>query len=240
MQAAKKDVERLFITVSGGWAAEEWFVPPDHVDYEISGGLKAGALIYRNKREAEAARGDLLRGNPQDAIRYEFDSSIQVLVQAGSRWSCRRCRERRATARRSSNALKERAGTEAEISDLVDLANWARGLEFVDGSRLYLWAKGYGGALALLLAGARPGAADAVAVIDPVTDWDDELDQSDDDFAWLVSVVSRAALGQPGQKRAAHANDICRRARSAGIAGRNQPREPGPVDSIGAIRCRAG
>ena len=86
VQAAKKDVERLFITVSGGWAAEEWFVPPDHVDYEISGGLKAGALIYRNKREVEKLPAVVFfAANPQDAIRYEFDSSIQALVQPGSR-----------------------------------------------------------------------------------------------------------------------------------------------------------
>src|SRR5690606_4106880 len=86
---------------------------------------------------------------------------------------------------------------EAEISDLVDLANWARGLEFVDSSRLYLVGEGYGGALALLLAGARPGVADGVAVIDPVTDWDDELDQADDEFAsWYLEY-----LGLPSANR---------------------------------------
>jgi hypothetical protein len=95
------------------------------------------------------------------------------------------------------NAFKERAGTESEISDLVDLANWTRGLDYVDSKRVYMVGLGYGGALALLLPGARPGAVDAVAVIDPVTDWDDELDQTDDDFAfWYLN-----SLGLPSANR---------------------------------------
>ena len=45
--------------------------------------------------------------------------------------------------------------------------------------------------------GARPGAVDAVAVIDPVTDWDDELDQADDEFAhWYLTY-----LGLPSVNR---------------------------------------
>jgi dipeptidyl aminopeptidase/acylaminoacyl peptidase len=198
VQAAKKDVERLFITMTGGWTAEEWFVPPDHVDYEISGGLKAGALIYRNKREVEKLPVVVFLGaNPQEASRFEFNSTIQALAQRGFAVIVPTLPGTPGYGKKIVSALKERAGTEAEISDLVDLANWARGLEFVDGSRLYLVGEGYGGAQALLLAGARPGAVDAVAVIDPVTDWDDELDQSDDEFAsWYLTY-----LGLPSANR---------------------------------------
>ena len=198
VQAAKKDVERLFITVTGGWTAEEWFVPPDHIDYEISGGLKAGALIYRNKREVEKLPAVLFLGaTPQEASRYEFDSTIQALVQRSFAVIVPTLPGTPGYGKKIVNTLKERAGTEAEISDLVDLANWARGLDFVDSSKLLLAGEGYGGALALLLAGARPGAVDAVAVIDPVTDWDDELDQSGDDFAsWYLTY-----LGLPSANR---------------------------------------
>ena len=198
VQDAKKDVERLYISVTGGWTAEDWFVPPDHVDYEISGGLKSGALIYRNKREVEKLPAVLFLGDdPQDGNRFEFDSTIQALVQRGFAVIVPTLPGTPGYGKKIVNALKERAGTEAEISDLVDLANWARGLEFVDSSRLTLVGNGYGGALALLLAGARPGAVDAVAVIDPVTDWDDELDQSDDEFAhWYLTY-----LGLPSANR---------------------------------------
>lgn len=198
VQAAKKDVERLYIGVTGGWTAEDWFVPPDHVDYEIAGGLKAGALIYRDKREVEKVPAVLFLGaTPQEANRFEFDSTIQALVQRGFAVIVPTLPGTPGYGKKIVNALKERAGTEAEISDLVDLANWARGLEFVDGSRLYLVGEGYGGALALLLAGARPGAVDGVAVVDPVTDWDDELDQTDDAFAsWYL-----ANLGLPSNNR---------------------------------------
>ncbi|MEZ4504728.1 MAG: prolyl oligopeptidase family serine peptidase [Thermomicrobiales bacterium] len=198
VQAAKKDVERLYIGVTGGWTAEDWFVPPDHVDYEIAGGLKAGALVYRNKREVEKLPAVLFLGaTPQEANRFEFDSTIQALVQRGFAVIVPTLPGTPGYGKKIVNALKERAGTEAEISDLVDLANWARGLDFVDSSRLYLVGDGYGGALALLLAGARPGVADGVAVIDPVTDWDDELDQADDEFAsWYLEY-----LGLPSANR---------------------------------------
>ena len=198
VQEAKKDVERLFITMTGGWTAEEWFVSPDHVDYEIAGGLKSGALIYRNKRETEKLPAVIFLGaTPQEGVRYEFDSTIQALVQRGFAVIVPTLPGTPGYGKKIVNALKERAGTEAEISDLVDVANWARGLEFVDGSKLLLVGEGYGGALALLLAGARPGAAEAVAVIDPVTDWDDELDQSGDAFAhWYLTY-----LGLPSANR---------------------------------------
>ncbi len=198
VQEAKKDVERLYITVTGGWTAEEWFVPPDHVDYEISGGLKSGALIYWNKREVEKLPAVVFLGaTPQEANRYEFDSTIQALVQRSFAVIVPTLPGTPGYGKKIVAALKERAGTEAEISDLVDVVNWARGLDFVDGSKLYLAGEGYGGAMALLLAGARPGVVDAVAVIDPVTDWDDELDQADDEFAsWYLTY-----LGLPSSSR---------------------------------------
>jgi Tol biopolymer transport system component/pimeloyl-ACP methyl ester carboxylesterase len=198
VQEAKKDVERLYIAVTGGWTAEEWFVPPDHVEYEVSGGLKSGVLIYRDPREVEKVPAVVyLDAEPQHAKHYEFNSTIQALVQRGFAVIVPTLPGTPGYGKKLVSALKERAGTEAEISDLVDLANWTRGLEYVDGSKLYLVGEGYGGAMALLLAGARPGAADAVAVIDPVTDWDDELDQSDDDFAaWYLTY-----LGLPSANR---------------------------------------
>lgn len=198
VQEAKKEVERLFIPVAGGWTAQEWFVPPDHTDYEIAGSLKAGALVYRNKRETDKLPGVIFLGDaPHAGNTFGFDSTIQALVQHGFAVIVPTLPGTPGYGKKIVNALKDRAGTEAEISDLVDLAAWARGLEYVDGTKLFLVGKGYGGALALLLPGARPGTADAVAVIDPVTDWDDELDQADDGFAeWFLTY-----LGLPSANR---------------------------------------
>jgi dipeptidyl aminopeptidase/acylaminoacyl peptidase len=198
VQEAKKDAARLFIPVAGGWTAQEWFVAPDHTDYEIAGGLKAGALVYRTKNAEGALPGVIFLGDaPQDGNTFGYDSTIQALVQHGFAVIVPTLPGTPGDGKKIVNALKERAGTEAEISDLVDLANWARSLEYVDSERLSLVGQGYGGALALLLPGARPGAVDAVAVIDPVTDWDDELDQAGDDFAhWYLTY-----LGLPSANR---------------------------------------
>lgn len=198
VQEAKKDVERLYIPVAGGWSAQEWFVAPDHLDYEIAGGLKAGVLVYRDKRaEAPLPAAIYFGPEPNEANVFAYDSTIQALVQHGFVVIVPTLPGTPGYGKKLVTALKERAGTEAEISDLVDLANWTRALDYVDGSRLSLVGQGYGGALALLLPGARPGSADAVAVVDPVTDWDDELDQADDAFAgWYL-----AQLGLPSANR---------------------------------------
>jgi Tol biopolymer transport system component/pimeloyl-ACP methyl ester carboxylesterase len=198
VQEAKKDVERLFIPVAGGWTAQEWFIAPDHIDYEISGGLKSGALIYRDKRETDPLPAVILLGAaPHAGNTYGYDSTIQALVQRSFAVIVPTLPGMPGYGKKIVSAIKDRAGTEAEISDLVDLATWARGLDYVDGSKLYLVGQGYGGALALLLPGARPGSVEAVAVIDPVTDWDDELDQADDDFAgWFLTY-----LGLPSANR---------------------------------------
>lgn len=197
VQEAKKDVDRLYIPVAGGWTAQEWFVAPEHTDYEIAGGLKAGTLVFRKSSEQPQPGVILLGANPQLGNTYAYDSMIQALVQRGFAVIVPTLPGTPGYGKKIVNALQERAGTEAEISDLVDLANWARGLDYVDSSRLSLVGQGYGGALALLLPGARPGAVDAVAVIDPVTDWDDELDQADDLFAeWYLS-----SMGLPSSNR---------------------------------------
>ncbi|MCA9861072.1 MAG: alpha/beta fold hydrolase, partial [Thermomicrobiales bacterium] len=191
VQEATKEVERAYIPVTNDWTAEEWFVSPDHVDYEISGGLKAGALVFRDKRRTAKLPAAIYLGPaPQRGNTFGYDSTVQALVQGGFAVIVPTLPGTPGYGKKIVNAIKERAGTESEISDLVDLANWARGLEFVDGEQINLVGQGYGGALALLLPGARPGVVDAVAVIDPVTDWDDELDQCDDEFAhWYLTYL---------------------------------------------------
>lgn len=73
------------------------------------------------------------------------------------------------------NDLREFADTELEVNDLAE-AGLALGQE--DGvapDQLALVGKGFGGTLALLTAGARPGVYAAIVAIDPITDWSIEL-----------------------------------------------------------------
>ncbi len=71
---------------------------------------------------------------------------------------------------------------ELEVSDLAE-AGYALGeAANIDASKLALVGVGYGGALALLTAGARPGIYSAVVAIDPVADWSIEAGEAD--TAW--------------------------------------------------------
>jgi pimeloyl-ACP methyl ester carboxylesterase len=72
--------------------------------------------------------------------------------------------------------------------------------EGVDGENISIVGRGAGGALALLLAGARPGLVKAAVAIDPVADWDVEFDDADDTWrSWHVR-----HLGLPSVTRAKH------------------------------------
>src|SRR5690606_27826088 len=69
--------------------------------------------------------------------------------------------------------------TELEASDLAAAGEALGARESVDADRLVLIGHGYGGTLAMVAAGARPGIYSAVVAIDPITDWTLELDQAD-------------------------------------------------------------
>ena len=89
--------------------------------------------------------------------------------------------------RKVTNVLKENVESETEIYDLVDALDALRNMPNVDSERVAVVGEGYGGTLALLLAGGRPGAVQAVVAIDPITDWELELDEADDEWrAWIL------------------------------------------------------
>lgn len=83
--------------------------------------------------------------------------------------------------------LAELAGSEIEVSDIAEAGYGFGESEGVDASRLSLVGVGYGGALALLTAGARPGIYSAVVAVDPITDWSIELGECDPAWRTWVS-----------------------------------------------------
>lgn len=73
------------------------------------------------------------------------------------------------------NDLREYANTELEITDIAESARALGKEEGVNPEQVAVVGTGFGGALALSTAGARPGTFGAVVAIDPVTDWTIEL-----------------------------------------------------------------
>ncbi len=84
------------------------------------------------------------------------------------------------------NARKERTDVESEVDDLLEVIAAIEKNDAVANGQIAIAGEGCGGALALVLAGSRPGAVRAVAAVDPIVDWDVTLDEVEGSTrAWL-------------------------------------------------------
>lgn len=88
--------------------------------------------------------------------------------------------------------LRDLAASELEASDLAAAGQALGAQEGIDPAKLALVGNGYGGTLALVAAGARPGVYAAIVAIDPITDWSIELANAD--VAWRTWVTDRFGL----------------------------------------------
>lgn len=90
------------------------------------------------------------------------------------------------------NDLRDFAATELETFDLAEVGRALGKEEGIARDKLALVGHGYGGALALVTAGARPGIYSAIVAIDPVTDWSIEL--ANCDIPWRNWVTDRFGM----------------------------------------------
>ena len=88
--------------------------------------------------------------------------------------------------------LRDFAATELEVSDLAEVGNALGREEGIARDKLALVGNGFGGTLALLTAGARPGTYATVVAINPITDWSIELGNCD--VAWRNWVTDRFGM----------------------------------------------
>jgi dipeptidyl aminopeptidase/acylaminoacyl peptidase len=83
--------------------------------------------------------------------------------------------------------LAEYGDAELEAADLAAAGEALAAREGVDASKLVLIGDGFGGTLALVAAGARPGVFGTVIAIDPITDWTIEIDGADRPWRqWVI------------------------------------------------------
>lgn len=83
--------------------------------------------------------------------------------------------------------LADFADDELESTDLAAAGMALGERESVIDTKLALVGNGYGGTLAMVAAGARPGVFRTVVAIDPITDWVVELDQADQPWRTWVT-----------------------------------------------------
>jgi len=179
VQDAKKDVERTELPPVISWLAGRPLVAPTHIEFETASGLKLGGLLYRDPTWKGKTPGVVVLGDaPFKRNDTTFSPIEQALAAAGFAVLAPTLPGTPGLGRKMTNALRDVSTTESEVLDLADAVQALRDLDSVDERNVALVGVGYGGALAMLLAGARPGSVEAVVAIDPVADWDDEFDQA--------------------------------------------------------------
>lgn len=200
VQEAKLDAERTMLPAAAAWTPGRAFIQPMHVEYDVNG-RKIGGLMYRNGEQAGPTPAVIWLGDHPDQPNLEaFNVTAQALAAAGLAVLTPTLPGAAGYGRKISNGLKD-AGDESESSDLAGLIAELKKIDGIDKNRIAVVGEGYGGALALLLAGQRLGLVQAVAAVDPVTDWNAEFDNaSPERRAWLVK-----HFGLPATSFAAYA-----------------------------------
>jgi dipeptidyl aminopeptidase/acylaminoacyl peptidase len=187
VQENKTETERTELSISD-WTATRTLIKPNWSDFKTANGTKLSGHFYFPKEIAGWAPGILYLGDrPERARTLRFRASEQVLVGSGFAVFAPSLPGTPGLGRKVINALAAQLDGESEISDLVDALDALKNMPSVDSNRLAVVGEGYGATLALLLAGGRPGLVSAVAAVDPITDWELELDEADDAWrAWIL------------------------------------------------------
>jgi dipeptidyl aminopeptidase/acylaminoacyl peptidase len=187
VQENKTETERTELAI-GDWTANRSLVKPNWADFKTANGTKLSGAFYFPKEISGWAPGVLYLGDhPEQARAMRFHASEQVLVGSGLAVFAPSLPGTPGLGRKVTNALAAQLDSESEISDLVDALDALKNMGSVDSNRLAVVGEGYGATLALLLAGGRPGLVSAVVAVDPIADWELELDEADDTWrTWIL------------------------------------------------------
>jgi dipeptidyl aminopeptidase/acylaminoacyl peptidase len=190
-QDAKTETERRALPAALSWGGPAaGLTTPEPWDAAVGDGATIGGLIYRRADLAPdqaipalVALGD----GPPVRQTATLDLLPQTAAAAGFAVVVPNLRGVAGSGRAFTAHLAELADQEIEAADLADIATALGEREGIAGDRIAITGRGHGGALALLAAGARPGHYAAVVAVDPVTDWDWEVDAAEGAWrAWLL------------------------------------------------------
>ena len=201
VQEAKPDTEQTELPAVVEWSSDRTLITPRHLELDVDG-RKVGGLMYRYDEMSGPIPVVLyLTDRPDRPRGAAFDSTAQALAATGLAVFAPSLSGTPGYGRKQANALEDQAATEAEALELLGIRQALAKIEGLDWGRVAVVGGGYGGALALLFAGSRPGQVQAVAAIDPIADWDTEFDFADaEQRAWLTRT-----FGVPATNRGAYA-----------------------------------
>jgi dipeptidyl aminopeptidase/acylaminoacyl peptidase len=197
VQEPKEDAERTILPVIPEWTPGRDLATPHYLAVEING-VTTGALVYRrSEQEGDVPAVIVLRARPTEAPVARYDALEQAIAATGMAVYVPTLPGTPGEGRKVTTNLKEREESEAELMDVLAFVNAIRGIGGIDSRRIGIAGTGYGGALALLLAGSRPGTVKAVAAVDPVTDWNSEFDHADQAMRdWVIRNLGLPATSQ--------------------------------------------
>lgn len=187
-QQNKKDAERTEFSAPAAWSTgERELVIPTTVDFTLLKNQKTSGLLYRRPENTGPAPVVILLGDrPDVGPNAGLDARAQAIAATGFAVFVPTIPGASGAGRKIANARKERSDTESEVDDLLEVIAAIEKNDAVLAGQAAIVGEGYGGALALVLAGSRPGAVRAVAAIDPIVDWDLTLDEVEGPVrAWL-------------------------------------------------------
>ena len=155
-------------------------------------------MLYRTQGTVGATPGIVyLPDGPLSIRRGEFALEEQALASTGMTVFAPLLHGSTGFGKAIEQDLADLSGSEIETSDIAEAGYGLGEAEDIDASKLALVGVGYGGALALLTAGARPGVYSAVVAIDPITDWSIELGEADSPWRNWVSAQYGMPLSHP-------------------------------------------
>jgi dipeptidyl aminopeptidase/acylaminoacyl peptidase len=197
VQEPKEDAERVRLPIIPAWSPGRSLTTPVHQAFEIDG-TTTGALVYRwIEQEGDVPAVIVLRDRPADAVTARYEPLEQAIAATGMVVYVPTLPGTPGEGRKVTKGLRERAESEAETMDLLAFIDAVRGIGGIDGRRIAIAGTGHGAALALVLAGSRPGVVQAVAAVDPVCDWNSEFEHGDRATRdWLIANLGLPAADQ--------------------------------------------
>jgi dipeptidyl aminopeptidase/acylaminoacyl peptidase len=197
VQDAKTETERRDLPPAVAWTGPtEGLAQPEPWQAEVGDGTTIGGLLYRGAGSGSPSPAVVALGDgPPMRQTATPDLLALALAATGTTVVIPNLRGTPGNGRAFTNQLAELADKEVEAADLADVADALGAMEGVTADRVAVAGRGFGGTLALLAAASRPGHYAAIVAIDPIVDWERELDAADGPWrGWVLRQFGLPAL----------------------------------------------